>query len=224
MSASVDTAQLDSLGLLQKRPRNEKAEMGQEDFMKLMMTQLQNQDPMKPMENGDFLAQIAQFSAVNGITELQKSFDTLASSLYSSQALQATGLVDKNVLVPSKEALFLGDNSVMAAAVDIDNGVDELKVIIKDSVGQTIKTLDLGPQNEGRIGFTWDGKNDAGETVNSGVYEIEAIAKVAGEKIGATTLAFAPVESISLGGKNGSVSLNLMGLGAKDFTDVREIL
>jgi len=176
------------------------------------------------MENGDFLAQIAQFSAVNGITELQKSFETLAGSLHSSQALQATNLVEKSVLVPSDKALFFGEDTKMAAAVELDNGADELKVIVKDAAGQTIKTLELGSHNKGLVQFTWNGENEAGELVEVGVYEIEAIAKVAGEKIDSTTLAFAPVESISLGGNNGGVSLNLMGLGAKDFTDVREIL
>ena len=108
MSATVDQAKLESLGLAQKKPRVDKKEMGQEDFLKLMTTQLQNQDPMKPMENGDFLAQIAQFSTVDGIGKLQESFEALSGSLHSNQALQASGLIGRNVMVPSNAGVYFG--------------------------------------------------------------------------------------------------------------------
>ena len=73
--------------------------LGQDEFLELMMTQLQNQDPLNPAESGEFLSQIAQFGTVNGITELQQSFSTLASSLQSNQALQASTMVGRSVLV-----------------------------------------------------------------------------------------------------------------------------
>ena len=79
----------------------EKKSLGQEEFLELMMTQLQNQDPLNPAESGEFLSQIAQFGTVNGITELQQSFSTLASSLQSNQALQASTMVGRSVLVES---------------------------------------------------------------------------------------------------------------------------
>src|SRR5690625_1502858 len=83
--------------------RQQKApgEIGQEDFLKLMVTQLQNQDPFSPMENGEFLAQIAQFTTATGIQELQQSFERFSSNIKTEQALQAASLVGRNVVVES---------------------------------------------------------------------------------------------------------------------------
>ena len=74
-------------------------DLGQEDFLHLMLTQLKNQDPFKPMESGEFLGQIAQFGTVQGLAGLQTSFDSLSSSLVSNQALQASTVVGRSALV-----------------------------------------------------------------------------------------------------------------------------
>ena len=91
---------LSGLGLgeaqAKKKPNDE---LGQSEFLELMIAQLNNQDPMKPMDNGDFISQMAQFSAVTGLTQLQESFDKLAVSLQSNQALQASSLIGQDVLV-----------------------------------------------------------------------------------------------------------------------------
>ena len=227
MSVGLDMATLEKLGLMQQKPKHEKKEMGQEDFLKLMTTQLQNQDPMKPMENGDFLAQIAQFSTVDGIGKLQESFQSLASSLHSNQAFQASNMIGKNVMVPSDKGVYFGDefgeDTVMIAALELNSGADAVTVNIKDSVGQTLRTLNLGSQNSGRVEFTWDGKNDDGELMEAGVYEFEALATVDGKKVGVESLALVPVDSVSLGRSQSEINVNLVGLGEVDFSQVRDI-
>ena len=227
MSVTVDQAKLESLGLAQQKPRVAKKEMGQEDFLKLMTTQLQNQDPMKPMENGDFLAQIAQFSAVDGIGKLQESFQTLAGSLHSNQAFQASNIIGKNVMVPSDHGVYFGDDfgedTVMIAALEFDTGADEVSVNITDSAGQIIRTISLGSQESGRVEFAWDGNNDNGEPMDAGVYGFEALATVNGQKVGVDTLALVPVDSVSLGKNQSEINLNLVGLGEIGFSSVRDI-
>ena len=223
MSVGLDTATLENLGLMQQKPKNEKQEMGQEDFLKLMTTQLQNQDPFKPMESGDFLAQIAQFSAVDGIGKLQESFESLAGSLHSNQAFQASNMIGKNVMVPSDKGIYFGDDTVMIAGLELTSGADAVTVKINDAAGQTIRTLHLGAQKSGRTEFTWDGLNDAGEAMNAGVYGFEALATVDGKKIGVESLALVPVDSVSLGKTQSEVNLNLVGLGEIGFSQVRDI-
>lgn len=224
MSATVDTAKLDALGLAQKRERVAKKEMGQQDFLHLMTTQLQNQDPFKPMESGDFLAQIAQFSTVDGIGKLQESFATLSGSLQSNQALQAAGLINREVLVPSNAGVFFGgENGEMLGALELDNGADAVTLLIKDNAGQTIRTINMGEEKAGRVNFAWDGKNDKGEMMAPGTYKFEAVATVQGKKIGVETLASAPVQSVSLGKSQSDMNLNLVGLGERKFSTVRDI-
>ena len=94
-----------------------KKELGQTDFLHLMLTQLKNQDPFKPLDSSEFLGQLAQFGTVSGLAQLQTSFDGLASSLTSDQALQASGLVGRSALVPGAEALLA--NGKLSGAVDL---------------------------------------------------------------------------------------------------------
>ncbi len=98
-------AAIQELGLGRSTETNkDRNKLGQAEFLELMVAQLKNQDPFKPLENGDFIAQMAQFSAVSGMDKLQSSFDTLAGSLQSNQALQASTLVGRSVLVPASQA------------------------------------------------------------------------------------------------------------------------
>jgi len=80
--------------------QTKRGDLGLNDFFKLMVTQLKNQDPMKPLENGEFLSQIAQFGTVSGIDKLNKTFEGLAANLTSGQAIQAGNLIGREVLVP----------------------------------------------------------------------------------------------------------------------------
>ena len=91
---------LDQFALRETETNRDQGELGQAEFFDLMVTQLKNQDPFKPMESGEFLGQIAQFSTVDGIGGLQRSFESLAGSLQSSQALQASTMVGRSVALP----------------------------------------------------------------------------------------------------------------------------
>ena len=101
---------LENLGLTKPKKAMTEQKLGQEDFIKLMTTQMNHQDPMKPMENGDFLSEMAQFSTVSGLKEIKDAFNGLATSLKSSQALQASSMVGRTVLVPGSMSTFSEPN------------------------------------------------------------------------------------------------------------------
>lgn len=193
--------------------------LGQDDFLKLMVTQLRNQDPMKPMENGEFLGQIAQFSTVSGIQELQSSFAALSASMQSDQALQAAALVGRTALVASGSATLKAGEAV-DGAVELPSGATDVVVDITDASGAVVRQLDLGTRPAGMAEFAWDGLDAAGAPVPAGKYGISARARIAGRTESASTLVAAHVDSVTLGGSGGLV-LNLAQLGSAPFAAVR---
>src|SRR3569623_2873173 len=118
--------------------------LSQTDFLKLMTSQLQNQDPLKPLDNSEFVSQMAQFSTVSGIQALQNSFSTLATSLSPGQALQAASLVGHTVLTPSTTA-SLSAGGTMSLGVDAPASGDVI-VNVTDASGQLVRRIDLGTQ------------------------------------------------------------------------------
>lgn len=197
-------------------------ELAKDDFMKLMLTQLANQDPFQPMENGEFLTQISQFTATSGIQELQASFDRFAESIQSNQALQASTLVGRSVLVPSEVGL-LPESGEMAMSVELPGSTPDLRVQITDQYGQVVQQVRLGPQMAGQTQFIWDGTNMEGQPMPPGYYQVVAAAEVGGEIMQLNTLVHAQVESVTLGQAGQDSTLHLAGLGSVPLSRVREI-
>lgn len=195
-------------------------ELGQDQFLELMIAQLKNQDPMKPMQNGEFLSQMAQFGTVNGIQELQKTFSGLASSLQSNQALMASSLVGRNVLAPGASALVAGGG--LRGATDLAQPATNVVINVTDAAGALVKRIDLGPQAAGEVRFQWDGTLNNGAPAPAGRYTLSAQAQNGRETLALNTLLEARVDSVTLGGANG-LSLNLAGLGPVNLADVRQI-
>jgi flagellar basal-body rod modification protein FlgD len=221
INSSQDTSGIRSLADL-KRKDADRTSLGQEDFLELMTTQLQNQDPFKPMENGDFLAQIAQFSTVSGIQDLQASFESLSQSLVSNQALQATGLVGRSVLAPTGIGA-LEQGGAVKGVVEVPASSNEVILTITDAAGQTIRTLNMGGQATGSAQFQWDGIRDDGEFAAPGSYFFTASANYDGRHAALDTLVSSTVDSVTLG-RDGGLLLDLRGVGQLDFTQVRQIL
>jgi len=217
--SSVGATAFDNLGLTLQQSGKKKQQLGQEEFLKLMTTQLQNQDPTKPMDNAQFLGQIAQFSTVSGIQQLQESFSGLATSMQSAQTLQATQLVGHGVLVPSG-SILLPEGSGTAAAAELSAGGD-LTVDVLDAGGQVVRRLDLGTQGAGLVQFGWDGLDDAGQRLAAGNYTLRAQLDQGGTTQSVSTFAVDIVDSVSLGASG--ISLNLSGLGATPLSGVRQI-
>lgn len=195
-------------------------QLGQQQFLELMTTQLKNQDPFKPLDSGQFLGQLAQFGTVSGIGDLQSSFNQLSGELVSNQALQASQLVGRNVLLKSPNAYFDGAAAV-EGAVDLGSGSSTVRVQIKDSTGRLVRQVDLGAQGAGLVHFTWGGETDDGTPAPPGVYTLTAQYRDGSQMQSADTLVRAAVQSVTIGQQG--LSLDIAGLGEQPFDAVRQI-
>lgn len=215
---------LEALGLNSAQQENKKSSdtVGQEDFLKLMVTQLANQDPFKPMENGEFLTQIAQFSQASGINELQKSFGTLADSMTSNQVLQASSLVGRTVLIESNNINLTGAGA--QAAVDLPSSTPSLMVTISDGAGQVIRQVDLGQQGAGRMTFAWDGTDGDGNPVPTGRYQLKAEMVTGEGNVALDTLVTEKVESVTMNNSGAGLTVNLSGIGNVPVNNIKEIM
>ncbi|MDH5300710.1 MAG: flagellar hook assembly protein FlgD [Gammaproteobacteria bacterium] len=220
----------DQLGI-QKKQAEKKDQNGlaQADFLKLLMAQVQNQDPLKPQDNGEFLGQMAQFSTVSGLQDMQKSIDNLANSFMSNQALQASSLVGRLVLVPGGSGFLPehveGQDRFMAGAIEPDEPVKSVKLEVVGANGELVRTMRMGAMDSGLERFVWDGLDDAGNPVKAGKYSIRATALDAkDEQIALTTHMLAPVDSVTLGRNGEKMKLNVAGFGAMDIDKIREIM
>ncbi|MDH5765880.1 MAG: flagellar hook assembly protein FlgD, partial [Gammaproteobacteria bacterium] len=201
----------------------EKSSLGQDAFLKLMTTQLSNQDPFEPMDNGDFLAQMAQFGTVNGVNELLASFNGLASNLQSGQALQASTLIGRNVLVKHDEA-YLTAGGTINAQVELGASSEQLSVNIYNASDSLVARLDMGAQSRGVVPVHWDGTTIGGLQAPQGRYRIEVEASRKGEAESVTPMISAGVSSLTLGGIGKEMQVELEHLGQIDFSQVVKIL
>ena len=149
---------LDKLGVKStedKKVTENKSTLGQEDFLKLMTTQLQNQDPFAPMENGDFIAQMAQFSTVTGITEMGNEMKALNDKLDSFRIATASQYLGHSVLVPGNVVRANGNDNI-DGVIDVPNATTKLQVFFQKENGEILEQLDLGSQSRGLVGFSWE--------------------------------------------------------------------
>ena len=196
--------------------------LDQQAFLNLMVTQLKNQDPSKPMDSAEFLGQIAQFSTVSGISGLQKSFETLSSSLQSSQALQASTMVGREVTIPRDKFTFKAGGTSPLAAV-LPGNATNVNIHITDSKGQAVYHTNLGAQQAGTVRFDWAGLRDNGQVAAPGTYTVKIDANIDGTITGLNTAVQARVDSVTLGRNGLPPTLNVDGYGAIALADVIEI-
>jgi len=220
MTTVVDNNVLQNLGV-SKPTAKPSDKLGQEAFLKLMTTQLQNQDPFKPMENGDFLGQIAQFSTVSGIEDLQSSFKDFASALTPNQGLQAAGLINRNVLIASDSLGLNGQG--MKGAFDLPSTATQVSVSVFDAGGALLHSANLGPQAAGVNRYQWDGVLSDGTTLPAGNYKVTVDAIINNENIALKNYADAPVESITFGSGGNNINVNVQGLGSRAFSEILQI-
>ena len=231
LDAKLSTPSFESLGLTRPKEEVKKKALGQDDFLSLMIAQMGNQDPMKPMENGEFISQMAQFSAAKGMKEIKDSFTSLAEALQSSQALQASSMVGRSVLIPGNVAV-LPEDGKLVGKVDLQTGAPELQVSVLDDKGQLLKKISLGRQQPGQIDFSWDGVIDHGvgtpdaatQQAEPGKYKIRAEVIYDGKPTPVDTLVRDKVESVSLGKGIKSVTLNLSNSGSTTLAKVKEVM
>ena len=185
-------------------------------FLKLLVAQLSNQDPMNPMDNAQMTSQMAQISTVTGVGQVNDTLKSLATQLSSLQMLQGSSLVGHDVLVESSTLAL--ENGKTSGAIDLAGKADNVKIEILSAGGQVVDTIDLGAQGAGRHGFAWDAAGHL--ATGTPTYRIKA--SLGGASVAATPLARAKV--VSVGSENGAMNVQLQGLGSVAYTSVKTIL
>lgn len=221
-SNSILPPGLENLAITRDVKTSGNGQLATADFLKLMLTQIQHQDPLKPMENGQFLSQLAQFGTVNGIAELKTSFDQFATSLHSNQALQASTMVGRSVMVAG-DAFNLNPGAGAQGAVELGSSTGELLVTISDASGQVVRQINMGSQPAGTVRYAWDGLTDAGEPALPGTYRVTAQAIVDNKVVVQPTYVMARVDSVTLAQTDVGPVLNLQGMGPVPINQVKEI-
>lgn len=191
----------------------------QDRFLKLLVTQMKNQDPLNPLDNAQVTTQLAQISTVNGIEKLNASIQAMASNFSAGQSLQAATLIGKEVLVPGSELQLSGGGGIFG--VDLAQAADQVKVTIHDASGRELKVMDLGAKPAGPLALAWDGSTADGAQAADGAYSFSVSALRGDQKIDAQSLAFASVQGVSQ--SNQGVQLNVGTLGMVGLADIKQI-
>ncbi|WP_206861566.1 flagellar hook capping FlgD N-terminal domain-containing protein [Lysobacter changpingensis] len=193
--------------------------LGQADFLRLMTEQLQHQDPLNPMQNSEFLGQLAQFSTVQGIQGLQSSLDGLGTSLATDQMLRGASLVGRTVLVPSAKMALEGEGSVRGVVAAPDAGT--VTFDITDANGQSVRKIIVTAEKAGEVAFEWDGKDADGNRLVAGTYGVTASMGSGETRQDLSTYVESRVDSVTVG--SDGVFLDLAGLGTAPLDYVLRI-
>ena len=194
------------------------------------------QDPTKPVENDQMIAQMTNFTMADGIGSLNESFKGFAESMTSNQALQASSLVGRSVLTQSEEIVFTGE-TLSRGTIELDKAATMMKVRIENEKGELVQTFSVENPKVGKNEFIWDGtymESGAGsadtidgelsERVKAGVYKVKVeVSYTDGTNASLPANVYSPVGSVSLNGTGGGVTLNLLGLGPVKLSDVLEV-
>ncbi|MBO9650944.1 MAG: flagellar hook assembly protein FlgD [Variovorax sp.] len=196
-------------------------------FLKLLVAQLNNQDPLNPMENAELTSQLAQMSTVSGIEKLNSTLSGLVSQTGSNQVLQAASLIGYAVLSPGNSLTTTApaegeDPAVKAFAVELPGTASDVQIKIVDATGKTVRTIDAGSMNEGVNAVAWDGKDDAGNVVPAGNYTFTVAATNGSTAVSSTALTFAQVAAVKQG--TSGVTLELATGQSIGLSDVRMYL
>ena len=196
-------------------------ELGQDEFLELMMAQLENQDPMKPMDNGEFLGQMAQFSTVTGIEKMQESIESLTETYSTSQTLQSTQLVGQEVLIEDNTIELNADEPVNGS-FELDAATGDVNLDIRDAAGAIVQQINMGEYGAGRHAFTWDGLNNLGERMPPGKYSADITFQKGEGYEAATVLTSRVVDSVEFGA-GGQSTLNTQQGDVLTMADIRQI-
>jgi len=241
VNGSTTSSVLDNLSIERRRNAEQQQEaanrdeLGQTQFLELMIAQLENQDPLSPQENGEFIAQLAQFSSVEQLDNLNNSFGSFNDNFMSSQALQASALVGRSVNIETDETdLFANGNNVVNGLIELPSSSNDVSVSIYNQAGALVETVPLGTMAAGNSQFRWDGRNfelngneftwdgQNEEAAPPGRYRFEVNALVDGESEAVDFSLGVNVNSVTIG-NDSTLTLNLAGAGSVALSDVKQI-
>jgi len=195
-------------------------EESQDRFLKLLVTQMKNQDPLNPMDNAQVTSQMAQLSTVSGIDKLNATLAALSSSMAASQSMQASSMIGRVVMAPGNRIEL--KNGKGMAGLELAQPADSVTVQIKDTAGNVVRSLNMGSHSAGVVPVLWDGKNDAGSELEDGNYQFSTAATLGGKNTNADALSYGLVNGVMQ--RPEGTKLNVEYLGETSMESVKQIL
>lgn len=217
---------LDAMRWKQEDYKTEEADnrgmLTQEDFFALLTQELANQDPTKPVDNNEMISQMTAFSTTDGVQQLNDSFNNFSDSMTSSQALQASSLVGRSVLVDDN-VFGRSEGEDVKGKLKTDEPATNVKIYVENTAGEIIQTVDVGSVKAGEFAFTWNGETSTGEQAAEGAYRFRIAGIVDGEVSELQALTYRKVDSVTLAGAGGNIVLNLNGGSSMNLSEVAEV-
>ena len=211
---------LDKLGINQPKEAKKSCDtLGQDDFLKLMTTQLQNQDPFKPTDNTEMIAQMAQFSMVTGQTEMNESIKAISGQLSEFRIATAANMLGHSVLVSGNRA-FPDAEGTISGALDIPSTSTSTSILYKSMNGEIIHAEELGPQQAGLLGFRWE-KIPQNVLDDNEYITVEAFADTGTGLKSVGSSVFGEVLAASSGNSSEGVVYDVRGYGDISASDVK---
>ena len=207
-----------------KTPEAEKNRgmLTQEDFFALLTQELASQDPTKPVENNEMISQMTAFSTTDGVTKLTDQVRSFAAAMSSSQALQASSLVGRSVLVEDN-VFGMEEGQSTKGKLVTDQPASNVNIYVENIAGEIVQTVPVGNVASGEFTFTWDGKDSNGESAPEGAYRFRVAGLVDGQASELQAMTYRKVDSVTLAGSGGSILLNLNGGSTMKLSDVVEV-
>ena len=219
-SSAKDTFDAINAAAQNSRAATSTTQQAEDRFLRLLTTQLRNQDPLNPMENAEMTSQLAQMSTVSGIERLNATLNSLVGNISDTQNMQAAAMLGKHVLVPGKQ-LVLSSGSAYGG-IKLAAAADKVTLKIMDSTGKVVQTQDLGAQEAGVLNYGWEGTDSDEVKLADGTYTVKVEATQGGNKVEAETLQVGTVSALVR--SSSGFLLDLGALGTVGFDDVQQIL
>ncbi len=201
------------------------SEMGQQEFLQLLVAQMRNQDPINPLDSKEFAAQLAQFNSVeqlisvnNGLSTLQGSQEMMSASLTNSMAASMTG---KHVKALSSE-VYLAPGGQSNIQYKLNNSASEVEIVIRNESGSEVRREKLSGVAGGENQWSWDGRNDSGDRMADGNYYVEIQASNEGSKVDALTYVEGTVGKVRYTGSGVFLHVNGVNVSIGDVEEVAQ--
>lgn len=198
-----------------------KQQITRDDFLKLLISQLQNQDPLKPLDNQEFASQLATFNSLEQLIGVNEKLETLQTKLFQSSQFSATALIGRQITTDGNQ-IVLAQGEGSAIRYQLSGDAARVTMNILNSQGGLVRTVELGNQKGGDQNVQWDGKDSGGKSVPSGIYSFEINASDAlDKKVTVTGRVQGVVSGVSLDGTEPILEIGNVKVPLSKVTAIR---
>lgn len=198
-------------------------QLTQDDFIRLLLTQMKMQSPDNPFDSNTMMQQVAQLTSLSASTEMEKTVKNLGANLETSQVLSAAQLIGKKVQIPSGLSPLIAGEGLNSSLI-LPSDIEHATITIKNKQDQVVKTIELGASSSGLADFSWNGLDTNNNPLPADLYKMSATAVINGETVPVQTTGTFNVRSVALDKTGKGVVLNLDGMDGVNMTEILKII